>query len=161
MCRMVGKTLCEVWRQKASMGELLHWKGPIELERIEFISLMPCYWDYDSIILLIITLRAHLRTNILGWLLKCTGIKKEDKTLLQHSQLSQHGEFRHVSVSERQRSRPCGQNLRVPFLRMVLSPEVGESAQANYGGHGETKALVSPPPRWVSAQLLCGCVTAS
>ena len=28
------------------------------------------------------------------------------------SQLSQHGEFRHVSVSERQRSRQCGQNLR-------------------------------------------------
>ena len=30
------------------------------------------------------------------------GNQKEDKTLLQHSQLSQHGEFRHVSVSERQ-----------------------------------------------------------
>ena len=44
------------------------------------------------------------------------GDQKEDKTLLQHSQLCQHGEFRHVSVSERQRSRPCGQNLRVPFL---------------------------------------------
>ena len=58
------------------------------------------------------------------------GDQKEDKTLLQHSQLSQHGEFRHVSVSERQRSRPCGQNLRVPFLRMVLPPEVGESARA-------------------------------
>ena len=39
------------------------------------------------------------------------GDQKDDKTLLQHSQLSQHGEFRHVSVSERQRSRPCGQNL--------------------------------------------------
>ena len=52
------------------------------------------------------------------------GDQKEDKTLLQHSQLSQHGEFRHVSVSERQQSRPCGQNLRVPFLRTVLPPEV-------------------------------------
>ena len=52
------------------------------------------------------------------------GDQKEDKTLLQHSQLSQHGEFRHVSVSERQRSWPCGQNLRVPFLRTVLPPEV-------------------------------------
>ena len=51
------------------------------------------------------------------------------KTLLQHSQLSQHGEFRHVSVSERQRSRLCGQNLRVPFLTTVLPPEVGESAR--------------------------------
>ena len=28
--------------------------------------------------------------------------QNEDKTLLQHSQLSQHGEFRYVSVSERQ-----------------------------------------------------------
>ena len=48
----------------------------------------------------------------------------------QHSQLSQHGQFWHVSVSERQRSRLCGQNLRVPFLRTVLPPEVGESARA-------------------------------
>ena len=52
------------------------------------------------------------------------GDQKEDKTLLQHSQLRQHGEFRHVSVSERQQLRPCGQNLRVPFLRTVLPPEV-------------------------------------
>ena len=52
------------------------------------------------------------------------GDQKEDKTLLQHSQFSQHGEFRHVSVSERQRSQPCGQNLCVPFLRTVLPPEV-------------------------------------
>ena len=42
------------------------------------------------------------------------GDQKEDKTLLQHSQLRQHGAFWHASVSERQRSRPCGQNLRVP-----------------------------------------------
>ena len=33
-------------------------------------------------------------------------------------------------VSERQRSRPCGQNLCVAFLRTVLPPEVGESARA-------------------------------
>ena len=52
------------------------------------------------------------------------GDQKEDKTLLQHLQLHQHGEFRHVSVSERQRLQPCGQNLRVPFLRTVLPPEV-------------------------------------
>ena len=58
------------------------------------------------------------------------GDQKEDKTLLQHSQLSQHGEFWHASVSERQRSRQCGQNLRVPFLRTVLPPEVEESARA-------------------------------
>ena len=58
------------------------------------------------------------------------GDQKEDKTLLRHSQLRQHGEFWHASVSERQRSRPCGQNLRVPFLRTVLPPEVEESARA-------------------------------
>ena len=28
------------------------------------------------------------------------------------------------------------------------------------GGHGETKGLITPPPRWVSAQLLYVCVTA-
>ena len=54
----------------------------------------------------------------------------EHKKLLQRSQLRQHGEFWHVSVSERQQSRPCGQNLRVPFLRAVLPPEVEESARA-------------------------------
>ena len=48
----------------------------------------------------------------------------DQKTFSQHSQLRQHGEFRHVTVSERQRSRPCGQNLRVPFHRTVLPPEV-------------------------------------
>ena len=52
--------------------------------------------------------------------------KVEDKKLLQRSQLRQHGEFWHVSVSERQRSRPCSQNLRVPFLRTVLPPEALE-----------------------------------
>ena len=45
-------------------------------------------------------------------------------------QLCQHGDFWHESVSERQRSRPCGQNLCVPLLRTVLPPEVGESARA-------------------------------
>ena len=58
------------------------------------------------------------------------GGQREDTKLLQHLQLCQHGTFWHVSVSERQRSRPCGQNLRVPLLRTVLPPEVGESARA-------------------------------
>ena len=74
------------------------------------------------------------------------GDQKEDRTLLQRSQLSQHGEFRHVSVSERQRSQPCGQNLRVPFLRTVLPPEVEESARA-MAANGETKAFISLPPK--------------
>ena len=72
--------------------------------------------------------------------------QKEDKALLQHSQLSQHGEFRRVSVSERQRSGSCGQNLHVPFLRTVLPQEVEENARA-MAADGETKALISPPPR--------------
>ena len=63
----------------------------------------------------------------------------EDKKLLQRSQLRQHGEFQHVSVSERQRSWPCGQNLCVPFLRTVLPLEIEESAQAMVA-NGETKA---------------------
>ena len=50
------------------------------------------------------------------------GGQKEDKMLLQHSQLSQHGEFRHESVSERQRSRPCGQNLCGAFARLYWQP---------------------------------------
>ena len=66
--------------------------------------------------------------------------------LLQHLQVSQRGEIRHVRVSEQQRSRPCGQNLRVPFSRAVLPPEVEESARAMVAD-GTTKALVSPPPR--------------
>ena len=70
----------------------------------------------------------------------------EDKKLLQRSQLRQHGEFWHVSVSERQRSRPCGQNLRVPFLRTVLPPEVEENARAMVA-NGETKVFISLPPR--------------
>jgi len=32
--------------------------------------------------------------------------------------------------------------------------------RSNDGGHGETKVLISPPPRWVSAQLLYVFVTA-
>ena len=50
------------------------------------------------------------------------GDQKEDKTLLQHSQLSQHGEFRHVSVSERQPTRPCGLNLCGAFIRLYWQP---------------------------------------
>ena len=48
------------------------------------------------------------------------GSQNEDKTLLQRSQHSHKGEFRHVSMSARQRSLRCGQNLRGPFLRATL-----------------------------------------
>ena len=48
------------------------------------------------------------------------GGPNEDRTLLQRSQRCHKGEFRHVSISARQRSLQCGQNLRVPFLRATL-----------------------------------------
>ena len=51
------------------------------------------------------------------------GDREDKKLVIQRSQLRQHGEFWHVGVSERQK-------LRVPFLRTVLPPEVGESARA-------------------------------
>ena len=70
----------------------------------------------------------------------------EDKTLLQHSQLSQQGEFRHVSVSKRQRSRPCGKNLCEAFVRLYWQPTSKRAMQA-MAADGTTKALVSPPPR--------------
>ena len=47
---------------------------------------------------------------------------REDKNLLQRSQLRQHGEFRHVSVSERQRLRLCGQDLCGAFVRLYWQP---------------------------------------
>ena len=51
------------------------------------------------------------------------GDREDTKLVIQRSQLRQPGEFWHVSVSERQK-------LRVPLLRTVLPPEVGESARA-------------------------------
>ena len=48
--------------------------------------------------------------------------KEEDKTLLQHSQLPQHGVFPHVSVSERQRLRLCSQDLCGAFVRLYWQP---------------------------------------
>ena len=45
-------------------------------------------------------------------------------------------------------------------LRMtVLATNVEENDRA-MAADGTSKALVSPSPRWVSPQLLCGCVTA-
>ena len=71
---------------------------------------------------------------------------REDKNLLQRSQLSQHGEFWHVSVSKQQRSHLSGQNLCGAFVRAVLAKNFEESNRA-MAANGTTKALVSPPPR--------------
>jgi len=68
------------------------------------------------------------------------------------------GEFRHISISTRQRWLWCGQNLRGAFLRATLPMTVGSCARA-IADNGETKGLITPPPRWVSAQLLYVCVT--
>jgi len=47
------------------------------------------------------------------------GSQNEDKTL-QRSQHCHKGQFRHVSISARQRSLRYGQNLCGPFLRATL-----------------------------------------
>ena len=58
------------------------------------------------------------------------GGQTEDKNLLQHSQLRQHCEFRHVSISGRQRSHLCGQNLCGACVRAVLATNSEESDRA-------------------------------
>jgi len=82
----------------------------------------------------------------------------EDRTLLHCSQRCHKGEFRHVSIST-QRSLRCGQNLRGPFLRATLPMTVGSYARV-MADNGKAKGLITPPPRWFSAQLLYVCVTA-
>ena len=66
------------------------------------------------------------------------GGQGEDKKSLQRSQLRQHGEFRHVSASEWEWSRLCGQNLCGSFVRVVLAMEVVVSARA-MAADGTTK----------------------
>ena len=70
----------------------------------------------------------------------------EDRTLLQRSQRCHRGEFRHVSISTRQRSLQCGQNLPGPFLRATLPMTVGSCARA-MADNGKTKGLITPPPK--------------
>ena len=87
------------------------------------------------------------------------GSHSEDKTLLQCSQRYHKGEFRQVSISSRQRSLRCGQNLRGPFLRATLPMTVGSCARA-MADNGKTKGLITPPPKLVSTQLLYVCDSA-
>ena len=58
------------------------------------------------------------------------GGQNEDKALLQRLQSCHKGEFRHVSISVRQLSLRCGQNLCGPFLRATLPMTVEQ-----WGGH--------------------------
>ena len=71
---------------------------------------------------LLIPINAHVRwgPRLVNWV--GNGVQREDKNLLQRSQLRQHGEFWHVSVSERQRSWLCGQNLYGAFVRLYWQP---------------------------------------
>ena len=69
--------------------------------------------------------------------------KVEDKKLLQRSQLCQHGEVWHVCVSEQQRPRPYSQ---CAFPKNGTATGSRRERLSN-GVHGETKALISPPPR--------------
>ena len=64
----------------------------------------------------------HLPRGTHAQSIASNGDEKEDKTLLQHSQLPQHGVFRHGSVSERQRLRLCGQDLCGAFVRLYWQP---------------------------------------
>ena len=138
---------------------------------------LPSTSSYSSIVqsarLLVYLLAANLRLisintcHMMTTLFNCSndqvrashGGQNEDKTLLQRSQHCHKGEFWHVSINAWQRSLQCGQNLCGPFLRATLPMTVESSARA-MAINGKTKALRTPPPRWVSAQLLYVCVSA-
>ena len=96
-------------------------------------------------------------TKLFNW--SSHGGQNEDRTLLQRSQRCHNGDFRHIIINTRQRSLRCGQNLRGPFLRATLPMTVGSCARV-MAADGKTKGLITPPPRWVSAQLLYVCVSA-
>ena len=85
------------------------------------------------------------------------GVKFFSNSLnLIHANNSDHK----VSVRERQPSRQCGQNPCVPFLRAVLATKIEALKQWWPTVKWWPTALVSPPPRWVSAPKLYAWVTA-
>jgi len=57
------------------------------------------------------------------------GGQDEDKTLLQCSQPCHKSEFRHVSISAREWSLRCGQNLCGPFLRAALQGQLDRALE--------------------------------
>ena len=69
------------------------------------------------------------------------GGQREDKKLLQCSQLGQHGKFQHVSISERQRSRRCDQKLCVPFLRTVATDIGSRKERSSNGSQRRDKSV--------------------
>ena len=78
----------------------------------------------------------------------CRGLYTELFNAINPTLFRQHGdhEFWLVSVSGRQRSHLCGQNLCGAFVRDVLATNFEESDRA-MAADGTTEMLVSPPPR--------------
>ena len=101
----------------------------------------------------------HVMTTLFNW--SGHGGQNEDRTLLQRSQRCHKGEFRHRSISTRQRWLRCGQNLFGVFLRATLPITVGSCART-MADNGETKELVTPPPRCFCTIIihLCHCMIA-
>ena len=77
-------------------------------------------------------------------------VDREQWQPIQHSQLRQHGEFRHVSASERSVITAVWSESSCAFPKNGTATGSRWSARA-MATNGETKALISPPPRWVSA----------
>ena len=64
-------------------------------------------------------------------------VDREQWQPIQHSQLRQHGEFRHVSVSERSVITAVWSESSCAFLRMLLPPEVDHRERSSNGDNGE------------------------
>ena len=69
----------------------------------------------------------------------------EGKTLLQRSQPCHNGEFRHVRISARQRSLSWTES-----SWAFPENDTTRSYARAMADNGETKGLITPPPRWVS-----------
>ena len=88
--------------------------------------------------------------NCMNW--SSHGSQDEDKTLLQHLQRY------HKGVSARKHR--CTTAITTMWTESSWAFPESYTADDSWivrssdGGHGETKGLISPPPKWVSAQLL-------
>ena len=72
-------------------------------------------------------------------------VDREQWQPIQHSQLRQHGEFRHVSVSERSVITAVWSESSCAFPKNGTATGSRWSTRAMT--NGETKVLISPPPR--------------
>ena len=87
------------------------------------------------------------------------GGQNEDKTLLQCSRCHKGDEFWHVSISARQQSLRCGQNLRRPFLTATLLDHALERWRTwgDKGAHNSTTKVSF----CTSITRLCHCMMGS